>query len=67
MEGVKMIEYLYKKLTGYGYKAIIKSDPFLYIQVLAVDDRKENAIRHICKKYGIKTERKKNILYILEG
>lgn len=62
-----MLEYLYKKLTGYGYKAIIKTDPILYIQVLSVDDRKEKSIKHICQKYPVKTERKNNILYVMEG
>ena len=62
-----MIDYLYKKITSYGYHAIIKTDPFLHLQVLAVDDRKENAIRHICRKYGVVLERQKNILYVMEG
>ena len=62
-----MIDYIYKKLTSYGYHAIIKNDPILHLQILAVDDRKQKTINHICKKYEVKTERKKNILYILEG
>lgn len=61
-----MLEYICQKLTGYGYHAIIKKEPFLYIRVLAVDDRKERAIRHICRKYGVVLERKNNILYVLE-